>query len=244
MKYSIGLCAVCLIAAMGSVAWAAESTSTWDSIAPYFTPPVEFAGKMGSYRSPLLFDDGTRVQNAGDWARRRGEIIRDWQKITGAWPPVIERPTIEYLETAPRENFVQHHVRVQIAPTQVADGYILSPKGNGPFAAVFVPFYEPQTSIGLGGKSLRDFALQLTRRGFVTLSIGSPGGDARKPDLGGHQLQPLSYLGYVGANCCNALASLAVGRSQAHRHRRPFLWRQVGDVRQLLLRQIRSRGLV
>jgi pimeloyl-ACP methyl ester carboxylesterase len=49
--------------------------------------------------------------------------------------------------------------------------------------------------------------LQLARRGFVTLSIGSPGGDARKPDRGGAVCQPLSYLGYVAVNCANALAN-------------------------------------
>ena len=37
------------------------------------------------------------------------------------------------------------------------------PPGNGPFPAVFVPFYEPETSVGLNKDpkaKLRDFALQ------------------------------------------------------------------------------------
>ncbi len=97
---------------------------------------------------------------------------------------------------------------MQIAESQTAAGYLLVPPGDGPFPAVFVPFYDGETSIGQAGKPLRDFAYQLTKRGFVTLSIGSPGGDARKPDLSGNRLQPLSYLGYVGANCYNALATL------------------------------------
>jgi hypothetical protein len=58
------------------------------------------------------------------------------------------------------------------------------------------------------GKELRDFAYQLTKRGFVTLSIGSPGGDARKPDIGSAQCQPLSFLAYVAANCAQALTNL------------------------------------
>jgi hypothetical protein len=53
---------------------------------------------------------------------------------------------------------------------------------------------------------MRDFGYQLTKRGFVTLSIGSPGGDARKPDTGEARCQPLSFLAYVAANCANALA--------------------------------------
>ena len=34
-------------------------------------------------------------------------------------------------------------------------------------------YYEPETASGLGKKPHRDFALQLARRGFVALSIGS-----------------------------------------------------------------------
>ena len=61
----------------------------------------------------------------------------------------------------------------------------------------------------MGLKSeLRDFALQLTRRGFVSLAIGAPGGDARQPELGAARCQPLSYLGYLAANCYNALAAM------------------------------------
>ncbi len=51
------------------------------------------------------------------------------------------------------------------------------------FPAVLVPYYEPETSIGTSNHLFRDYAWQLARRGFVTLSIGSPGGDARKPVL-------------------------------------------------------------
>ena len=70
-----------------------------------------------------------------------------------------------------------------------------------------VPYYEPETSVGLK-EPLRDFAWQLSQRGFVTLAIGSPGGDARLPEVKATRLQPLSYLGYVAANCHRALAAL------------------------------------
>jgi hypothetical protein len=40
----------------------------------------------------------------------------------------------------------------------------------------------------------------------VTLSIGSPGGDAREPALGGATCQPLSYLAFIAANCHTVLA--------------------------------------
>jgi dienelactone hydrolase len=171
-------------------------------------PPPEWQGKLGDHRSPLLFKDGREVKSPEQWAERRREILTDWQQLMGAWPPVLEHPTLEIIETTSRENFTQQKVRLQIAPDQTSEGYLLIPAGKGPFPAVFVPYYDPETSAGLSEKPLRDFAYQLTKRGFVSLSIGSPGGDARLPVLSaGAQCQPLSYLGYIAANAWQALAA-------------------------------------
>jgi hypothetical protein len=185
-----------------------DGADPWTRIAPNFNPPAQYAGRFAKCRSPLLFDDGTAVKSPADWQRRRREILDHWHAVMGAWPPVINKPAIEYAGTNRRENFTQHKVRVETARGQMTAGYLLVPDGAGPFPAVFVPFYEPETSTGQNDKKLRDFAYQLTRRGFVTLSIGSPGGDAREPDTAGTVLQPLSYLGYVAANAYQALASL------------------------------------
>src|SRR5207244_2038236 len=97
-----------------------ETSPTWQKIAPYFSPPQEYAGKFGSYRLPLLFDDGTTVKTADDWQRRRQEIINYWQKATGSWPALIDKPTIQYQESKRRENFMQHRVLVEIAAKQTA----------------------------------------------------------------------------------------------------------------------------
>ena len=187
---------------------ARSESERWDKLSPFFPPPPEFANRFGAYRSPLLFNDGTEAKTAEDWQRRRKGILDHWHGVMGAWPPVIEKPQVEYLDKARRENFTQHKVRVETARGQMTAGYLLVPDGDSPFPAVFVPFYEPETSTGQNDKKLRDFAYQLTKRGFVTLSIGSPGGDARKPDTAGVLLQPLSYLAYVAANGYQALASL------------------------------------
>ena len=181
------------------------------SIAPYFQPPAAFAGKLSAHRSPLLFNDGREVKTAADWKLRREEILKTWHGLMGEWPPLIENPKLEKLGSEKRENFTQHKIRLEIAPGQTDDGYLLVPEGKGPFPAVFVPYYEPETSVGIADEKhrLRDFAYQLTKRGFVSLSIGSPGGDARKPVLSaGAKCQPLSYLGYVAANAWNALSHL------------------------------------
>jgi dienelactone hydrolase len=198
--------AVCFLRVMPVPA--AELTPAWEPIAPFFKTPSEFANDFGKYESPLNFDDGRHVKTIEEWRQRRKEILDKWHKMMGPWPPLLEKPATELLEKKSRENFTQHRMRVEIAPKQMTEGYLLVPNAPGPFPAVLVPYYEPETSIGLSKQELRDFGYQLARRGFVTLSIGSPGGNARLPETGEVTWQPLSFLGYVAANCCNALANL------------------------------------
>jgi hypothetical protein len=179
-------------------------------LAPYFQPPPAFANQFGNYRSPLLFANGAKVQTPADWTRRRAEILAAWEEVMGAWPPRLGKPRIELVAQTEREGFQQRKVRIEIAKDTMAEAFILVPAGGAatPHAAVVVPFYEPETSLGLNDKPNRDFAYQLTKRGFVTLALGSPGGDARLPERGGARCQPLSYLGYVADSCAAALASL------------------------------------
>ncbi len=179
--------------------------------AQLYAPPPEFAGKLPNHKSPLVFDNGTPVKDAADWTRRRAEILATWRKLIGDWPPLLEKPKFEVIKEETRETFLQKQVRVQVTANVSVDGYVLLPQGSGPFPAVLVVFYDAETSVGLGKDEKRsnlDFARQLTRRGFVTLSIGSPGGDARRPETGQPAWQPLSYLAYVSANCHTALCSL------------------------------------
>ncbi len=195
-----------------------KNGEAWAKIAPYFTPPAEFAGDTGGYASPLRFADGTAVEKAEQWPKRRAEILRDWHEMLGPWPPMIEDPQVEFLEQEKRENFTQHHVSVEVAlGGKKSDGYLLIPEGKGPFPAALVVFYEAKTSIGRGatGEGVLDFGLQLARRGFVTLSIGTPssldeGKDTREALVkSGKQYpptQPLSLLAYVAANCHTVLA--------------------------------------
>ncbi len=179
------------------------------ALAALFDVPRAYEGRFGDYRSPLVFSDGTFVRTAADWDRRRAELLREWHDLMGAWPAVLASPRFEALSSDRRDTFTQTRVRVEVAAGQLTDGWLLVPDGRGPFPAVFIPFYEPETSVGLGGRPERDFARQLTRAGFVTLSIGTPGGDARLPDMGPvHGVQPLSYYAYVAANAWTALAAL------------------------------------
>jgi dienelactone hydrolase len=177
-------------------------------LAPHFRPPAEFAGESDGRRSPLLRDDNTKITDPRDWPQQREAIRRRWFELMGPWPELLPAPKIEKLRVEARDNFQQHTIRIELAAGFMAHALLLVPNGPGPFPAAVVPFYEPETSVGLAGKPLRDFGYQLAKRGFVTLNIGAPGGDARLPAIGDAKCQPLAFLGYIAANCHTALAQM------------------------------------
>lgn len=208
MRLERFLLSLVLACALPCTAAPSTTNSAWQIIAPFFQPPLAHTNQFGAYRSPLIFNDGTPVKSAADWARRREEILKQWHELMGPWPKLIEKPRVEVLSRSHRDNFTQQRVRLEIAPNQTGVGWLLVPDGAGPWPAVLVLYYEPETSIGLGKEPLRDWGYQLARRGFVTLSIGTPGGNAWRPDIGVARCQPLSFHAYVAANCWHALANL------------------------------------
>jgi hypothetical protein len=176
-------------------------------LAPHFMPPAEFAGQFGDYKTPLKFADGSEVKTADDWKGRRQEILKTWHSLMGPWPEPILKPKLESLEKERDGNFTRHHIRLEVAPGKTTeDAYLLVPDGKGPFPAVVVVFYDAKTGIGMGKRTLRDFALQLAKRGFVTLSLGS-NPETYYPSKEKCELQPLSFHAYEASTCRNALAN-------------------------------------
>jgi hypothetical protein len=186
-----------------------NADQAWQRIEQYFHPPAEFAGKLGDYRSPLVFEDGTQVKTPDDWQRRRRELLDIWTKEMGPWPKVLEKPEMKVLREEHRDGITHRRVKIEVGPKQFNEGWLLVPEGKGPFPAVLVVFYEPETTTGrVEGKETRAFGLHLAKAGFVTLNIGTPAGTAFQPDIGQAQCQPLSYHAYAAANCWHALANL------------------------------------
>lgn len=187
------------------------SQQAWKKISPYFSPPKQWQNQYGSFRSPLIFNDGTPVKTAAQWKQRRKEILTDWQTMLGQWPELNTKQKFEILETKQRENFTQHKVRFEWIPGQQTTGYLLVPQGNKPMPAVISVFYEPETGVGLGNPN-RDFAYQLVKRGFVTLSLGTTEATAARtyslyyPSIENAEVQPLSMLACAAANAWHALA--------------------------------------
>ena len=199
--------AVLLVLANACSAFAAPATLPAD-LAPFFRAPEKFANVSDGRRPPLLRADGSRITDARDWPKQRAELRRQWFELMGPWPELLSTPKLEKVKVEPRDNVQQHTIRLELAPGLMAHALLLVPNGSGPFPAVVVPFYEPETSVGLAGKPLRDFGYQLSRRGLVTLCIGAPGGDARLPAIGDAKCQPLSFLAYIAANCHTALSRM------------------------------------
>lgn len=182
-----------------------------EELAQYFTPPAEYRDKFGDFRSVLQFDDGSMVKTADDWPRRREEIRTYWHGMMGRWPELLDKPRIKFQKREHVENFTRHEIEIEVSRDRfVGSQYLLVPDGDGPFPAVVVPWYNSADSAGLTEKERDrvDFGYQLAKRGFVTLCIGEIG-PVRSPTVEKDGTQPLSFLAYAAANCCNALAAQA-----------------------------------
>jgi hypothetical protein len=208
------------------MALGARGSEVPESLRGYFAPPAEFAHQFGGYKSPLSFYDGRPVRSPAEWPERRREILAYWHAQMGPWPELLAQPKVVLEETQERAGGVrQQRVQLEIAPGVMQHGYLLfpPPRFTGKRPALLVPFYAPEVSVGYDGprplegqaKRMlttgergkdRDFALQLAQRGFVTLAIGTPGDDARKPLLHGARCQPMSFYAYIAANCHTVLA--------------------------------------
>ena len=186
--------------------------SVWLKISSFFEPPQEFAGKYGDYRSPLKFYNGRSVTKPEDWPMRREEILFRWNEMMGKWPPFIEKQKMEIVESQKKEGYLLNKIRFNWLPGQKTEGYLLIPDIKGKKPAVITVFYEPETAIGIGDSKFCDFAVQLVKRGFVTLSIGTSETTKSKtyslyyPDIQNSTIQPISVLAYAAANSWFLLA--------------------------------------
>jgi dienelactone hydrolase len=192
------------------------------TLVEFFAPPEKYRGDFDTFRSPLVFDDGTRVKNPADWTRRRAEVLSTWHAIMGPWPPLIERPRVEVVNATRRQNITQHELRMEVAlGGEMVEAILLVPDGATPSVkrpAVLVVYYDAETGVGLGAP-LRDYGWQLAKRGFVTLSMGKPNArldltNTNKPRTEPYlgpvgkpvRVQPISALAYAAANAHTVLA--------------------------------------
>lgn len=187
----------------------------WTQISQYFEPSSEFKDVYGAYRSPLVFENGDIVTNKIQWEQRRAEILSTWHHKMGEWPELLRDNPLEILEEVDSLDFKQYKVRFKWLPQEYTEGYLLVPKGGEEKKpAVVTVFYEPETSVGLSDKPYRDYAYQLVKRGYVTMSLGTAEASKNKtyslfyPNIDSVTIQPLSTLAYAAANAWQMLAQV------------------------------------
>lgn len=214
LKVLLGFVLISLLVACVHVFQSAEKREQWKKIKHFFKPPQEFQDSFGNYRSPLLFYNGEEVKTRKEWNLRREEILNRWHGMMGSWPDIDKEQTFEIVESVQHQDFLQQTVHFNWMPDERTQGYLLIPEGKGKKPAVIVVFYEPETAAGLGGKPQRDFAYQLVKRGFITLSIGTTEASKNRvyslyyPSIQNATVQPLSMLAYASATAWHALSKV------------------------------------
>src|SRR5687767_1232234 len=83
------------------------------NLAYYFKPPQELERDYGTYKSPLLLNNGKAIANAAEWPARRQEILEYWFSVLGRPPELVARPRYEFLDGEKRENFHQSKLRIE-----------------------------------------------------------------------------------------------------------------------------------
>ena len=200
----------CILFAGSNNAQNAARSCVWDKVKQYFSPPAEFADKFGDYASPLKFYNGKQVEKPVEWGKRREEILQRWHGLMGEWPPLMVDQELKIVESVKLDDYIRHKVEFNWLPNQKTYGYLLVPDGGGVGPAAITVYYEPETPAGIDSKfPYRDYAVQLTRRGFVTLSLGTRGATSLYyPSIENATVQPLSIMAYATANAWHALTKV------------------------------------
>ena len=210
----LAISALTVACGSGNNADTAKSQEIWGKIETSFVVPQEFQGDFGEFSSPLVFDNGQEVKNPADWERRREEILTRWHGMMGQWPELLVDQEFEIIDSQDKEDYVLHTVKFNWLPGEPTQGYLLVPEGEEPKPAVISVYYQPEAAAALIDTPYRDYAHQLAKRGFVTLSIGtSETTDNRTyslyyPNRENAEIQPLSTLAYAAANAWNVLANV------------------------------------
>jgi dienelactone hydrolase len=133
--------------------------------------------------SYVLDADGARrpVRNADDWKRRREHILLGMQEAMGPLPtPARPVPLdVQVLEEREVEGLVQRKLSYHTdRPEQRVTAWLLAPKGARRTPAVLCLHQTAAEGkdhpIGLAGRPTLHYALELARRGYVTLSPDYP----------------------------------------------------------------------
>jgi len=141
-----------------------------------------------------------RVETSADWQKRRTDILRSMQKVMGELPGDQHHVALDVQveEETDAEQYVRRLITYQSEPGSRTPAYLCIPrdvlagKRRAPAVLCLHPTDDKaghKVVLGLGGRAGRQYAAELSERGYVTLSPSYPHLANYWPNLGG--------LGYV-----------------------------------------------
>lgn len=147
----------------------------------------------------LLFREGEGavrpVKTREDWAKRRSEIVRGMESVMGTFPGKERRVALDVRieERADAGSYERLLITYQSEPGSRTPAYLCIPKDDGKKAAKVpaVLCLHPTDAkgghkvvVGLGGRANRNYAAELAKRGYVTISPAYPHLANYWPNLG------------------------------------------------------------
>ncbi len=139
--------------------------------------------------------DGTSrvIQTPEDWAERRRQIRSNFERAAGPFPgPEFRVPLdVEILETVPVGELTRIKLTYQSDPSDRVPAYLFLPSRSAPGAGPCVLCLHQTFArgkdepAGLGGDPRLHYALELARRGYVTLAPDYPSFGEHAYDFGG-----------------------------------------------------------
>ena len=135
-----------------------------------------------------------RVQSREDWQQRRAEILRGMQEVMGALPGAEKRCALDVQieEEVDAGDHIRRKITYAAEPGGRARAFLLIPKaalaGKEKFPAVLC-LHGTDNVVGNrsiveeGHRTNREYALELTQRGYVTLAPAYPQLADYQPDL-------------------------------------------------------------
>jgi hypothetical protein len=137
--------------------------------------PIPASQKAPTLPDLLIAPDGSRITNADEWSGQRELILNKWLRFLGKLPrrrcPLAPKET----ETATVDGTITRKlIQLQVEPDIWMKCYLFIPPGKGPFPACVCLHPTTDETIrepaGLGTREGRAFALDLARRGYVTMA--------------------------------------------------------------------------
>jgi len=156
-----------------------DSSVRWDRW--FRTPPPEYADKRLESAPPLLKTaKGEPVSTRQTWQRNRGGLLRKWRGFLGEPPFPPPKPEARIEREEEQTDYSGTLLKLRVEPNRWERAYLMKPKGrgNGPFPAMVVFYYDVDTPVGrdLGGYSFtpeenRHIAQHLVQRGYAVLTM-------------------------------------------------------------------------